>query len=162
MTLRIRTATLDDLDIVTELEQAAFLPAEAASRERMEQRLLYFPNHFHLMFNGDALVSYISAMPSDERDLRDEMYADARLQDELGSWEMIFSVATLPSYQDLGIASQLMRSYLESTREQGRKGIVLTCKEKLVGFYARFGFVDEGMSDSSHGGATWYQMRLVF
>ena len=55
-----------------------------------------------------------------------------------------------------------MRSYLESTREQGRKGIVLTCKEKLVGFYARFGFVDEGMSDSSHGGATWYQMRLVF
>ena len=88
MTLRIRTATLDDLGIVTELEQAAFLPAEAASRERMEQRLLYFPNHFHLMFNGDVLVSYISAMPSDERDLRDEMYADARLQDELGSWEI--------------------------------------------------------------------------
>lgn len=114
MTLKIRTATLDDLDLVTKLEQEAFLPAEAASRERMEQRLLYFPNHFHLMFNGDVLVSYISAMPSDEHDLRDEMYADARLQNELGSREMIFSVATLPSYQHLGIASQLMRSYLES------------------------------------------------
>lgn len=39
MTLKIRTATLDDLDLVTKLEQAAFPPAEAASRERMEQRL---------------------------------------------------------------------------------------------------------------------------
>ena len=43
----------------------------------------------------------------------------------------------------------------------GRKGIVLTCKERLVGFYARLGFVDEGTSASTHGNVVWRQMRLT-
>ena len=44
----------------------------------------------------------------------------------------------------------------------GRKGIVLTCKERLIGFYAQFGFVDEGVSVSTHGDVVWHQMRLTF
>lgn len=43
-----------------------------------------------------------------------------------------------------------------------RKGIVLTCKERLIGFYAQFGFVDEGVSVSTHGDVVWHQMRLTF
>ena len=45
---------------------------------------------------------------------------------------------------------------------QGRKGLVLTCKEKLLHYYAKFGFVNEGVSASTHGGVVWYQMRLRF
>ena len=45
---------------------------------------------------------------------------------------------------------------------QGRKGLVLTCKEKLLHYYAKFGFVNEGVSGSTHGGVVWYQMRLKF
>jgi len=44
----------------------------------------------------------------------------------------------------------------------GRRGVVLTCKERLIGFYARFGFVDEGVSASTHGDVVWHQMRLTF
>ena len=29
-------------------------------------------------------------------------------------------------------------------------------------FYQKFGFKSEGKSDSTHGGAVWYQMRLTF
>ena len=47
-------------------------------------------------------------------------------------------------------------------RAQGRKGLVLTCKEKLVHYYAKLGFVSEGVSGSTHGNVTWYQMRLTF
>ena len=39
---------------------------------------------------------------------------------------------------------------------------MLTCKEELLHFYERFGFVSEGVSGSVHGGAVWYQMRLDF
>ena len=39
---------------------------------------------------------------------------------------------------------------------------VLTCKEALVHYYAKFGFVNEGVSGSTHGGVVWYQMRLKF
>ena len=37
---------------------------------------------------------------------------------------------------------------------------MLTCKDKLLHYYAKFGFVNEGVSASTHGGVVWYQMRL--
>ena len=39
---------------------------------------------------------------------------------------------------------------------------MLTCKERLLPFYSGFGFVNEGVSGSVHGGVVWYQMRLTF
>ena len=47
-------------------------------------------------------------------------------------------------------------------KKQNRRGLVLTCKDALVQFYAKFGFVDEGMSESVHGGVPWHEMRLTF
>ena len=47
--------------------------------------------------------------------------------------------------------------------EQGRMGVVLTCKGRLIRYYEKFGFVNEGLTaKSTHGGAEWYQMRLTF
>ena len=40
--------------------------------------------------------------------------------------------------------------------------MVLTCKDRLLAYYAKFGFVNEGVSVSTHGGVVWYQMRLRF
>ena len=51
---------------------------------------------------------------------------------------------------------------IAEARRQGRKGLVLTCKDRLVHYYAKFGFVSEGISGSTHGDVTWYQMRLTF
>ena len=40
---------------------------------------------------------------------------------------------------------------------------MLTCKERLIPYYVKFGFKDEGVSDkSTHGNVVWHQMRLVF
>ena len=55
----------------------------------------------------------------------------------------------------------LLKQMIEDAKAHHRSGVVLTCKEQLVHYYARFGFVDEGVSDSSHGGVVWHQMRLV-
>ena len=52
---------------------------------------------------------------------------------------------------------------IADAKEQGRKGLVLTCKKRLVHYYAKFGFVDEGVTDkSTHGNVAWHQMRLAF
>lgn len=51
---------------------------------------------------------------------------------------------------------------IADARAQGRKGLVLTCKDRLVHYYAKLGFVSEGVSGSTHGGVVWYQMRLTF
>lgn len=52
---------------------------------------------------------------------------------------------------------------IADAKEQGRKGVVLTCKNRLVHYYAKFGFADEGVTDkSTHGKVSWHQMRLTF
>ena len=91
------------------------------------------------------------------------MYADASMHDENGRWQMIFGVNTVPEYRRRGCAGQLIRRAIEDAGARGRAGLVLTCKDHMVSYYARFGFVNEGISDKSgHGGAVWNQMRLAF
>ena len=75
---------------------------------------------------------------------------------------MIFGVNTLPAYRRQGVAAALIRRAIADARAQGRKGLVLTCKDQLVHYYAKFGFVSEGVSASTHGGVVWFQMRLTF
>ena len=101
-------------------------------------------------------------MTTDEPVLRDEMYDAAALHDEAGAWQMIFGVVTVPEFRRRGYAGQLLRHVVEEARAQGRRGLVLTCKDHLVHYYAKFGFVDEGLSDSTHGGVAWHEMRLAF
>lgn len=52
---------------------------------------------------------------------------------------------------------------IADAKQQGRRGLVLTCKERLIPYYAKLGFSDEGVSEkSTHGNVTWHQMRLAF
>ena len=90
------------------------------------------------------------------------MFERADMHNESGDWQMIFGVNTIPTYRGKGCAGELIRRAVSDAKEQGRKGLVLTCKDRLVPYYEKFGFVNEGLSRSTHGDAVWYQMRLVF
>ena len=162
-TRMIRTATLADLDAVAAVEAACFPAAEAATREELADRLAHYGDHFWLMFDGGTLIAFVDGMVTDRTDLTDDLYADAALHDAHGAWQMIFGVNTLPEYRRHGCAGQLLRRAVADARQQGRKGLVLTCKERLLPYYAKFGFQDEGVTDkSTHGNVAWHQMRLSF
>ncbi len=159
----IRNATLDDLNAVAAVEAQCFPEAEAATAVEFEDRIRHYGNHFWLMFDGELLVSFVDGFVTDEPDLTDVMYEKADMHNEDGKWQMIFGVNTIPSYRHRGLAGQLIRRAVQDARAEGRRGLVLTCKERLVPYYAKFGFVSEGVTEkSSHGGVTWYQMRLTF
>ena len=162
--MNIRTATLEDLQAVTAVEAACFPPAEAAPEVEFKDRLTHYGNHFWLLFDEEGrLLSFVDGMVTDEADLTDDMYADASLHNEQGAWQMIFGVNTIPSCRRQGYAGKLLQAAIAAARQQNRKGLVLTCKDKLVHYYASFGFTDEGVSDKSvHGGVVWHQMRLTF
>ena len=161
--ITIRTATLQDLDAVTAVEAACFPPAEAASKDEFYDRLTYYANHFWLLFEGDTLISFVDGMVTDDKDLTDDMYARAALHNEQGAWQMIFGVNTMPSYRKKGYAGRLLQAAITDARRQKRRGLVLTCKDRLISYYGEFGFLDEGVTSKSvHGGAIWHQMRLTF
>ena len=159
-TVEIRNATMDDLQAIAAVEAACFPAAEAATAEEFAGRLAHYAGHFWLLFEQGELVAFVDGFCTDTPDLTDEMYADAALHDENGAWQMIFGVNTLPRCRCRGYAGLLLQRAIADARAQGRKGLVLTCKEKLLHYYAKFGFVNEGVSASTHGGVVWYQMRL--
>ena len=160
--MEIRTATLKDLDAVSAVEAACFPAAEAATPAEFAERLRHYGSHFWLMFDGEKLIGFVDGMVTDRADLIDDLYAQASLHNENGAWQMIFGVNTLPEYRRRGVAAALLERAIADAKAQGRKGLVLTCKDKLVHYYAKFGFVSEGVSESTHGGVVWYQMRLTF
>ena len=160
--MEIRHATAADLEALAEVEAECFPKAEAATAEELAGRVKYYGNHFWLMFDGDRLVSFVDGFVTDAADLTDEMYAKAELHQEDGAWQMIFGVNTLPAYRKHGYAGELLKAAIADAREQGRKGLVLTCKDRLLHYYAKFGFKNEGVSGSCHGGVPWDQMRLTF
>ena len=161
--MQIRKATSADLERLTAVEQVCFPPAEAARKEDFARRLAVYPQHFWLLEDEDGtLVGFINGMATDEPLLRDEMYENADLHREDGAWQMIFGVNTVPQYRRQGCAARLMEQVISDAKAQGRKGCVLTCKDKLVHYYEKFGYQNEGVSQSTHGGVVWYDMRLTF
>ena len=135
----IKYATAEDIAAIAAVEAECFPPAEAATEKEFIDRVKYYGNHFWLMYEAEKLIAFVDGFVTDEPDLTDEMYEKATLHDEL------------------------IHRAIEDARKQGRKGLVLTCKDRLVHYYAKFGFTDEGVSDkSTHGNAVWYQMRLTF
>ena len=163
MDILIRKATTSDLDLVTHIEATCFPPAEAAPREAFKERLDHYAGQFLIAFDGDTPIGFIDGFVTDDEVLTDEMFADASLHNPNGAWQMIFGVNTLPEYRKRGYAGELIRRAIADARQQDRKGLVLTCKERLIAYYAKFGFVDEGVSEkSTHGNVRWHQMRLAF
>lgn len=159
----IRTATIEDLDAIAAVEAECFPAAEAASKEEFADRLAHYADYFWLMFDGDKLIAFVDGFVTNEPDLTDEMYAKADMHDASGRWQMIFGVNTLPGYRKHGYAGELIQRAIDTAREQKRAGLVLTCKDELVSYYTKFGFMNEGRSDKSqHGGVSWNQMRLTF
>ena len=161
--MNIRYATMADLDDIASVESVCFPVLEAATKEEFEQRIKYFGNHFWLMFDEGKLIAFVDGFVTDEANLTDEMYENASMHNENGAWQMIFGVNTLPEYRRCGYAKELIKKAILDAGKQNRKGLVLTCKESLVPYYSKFGFVDEGITDkSTHGNVLWHQMRLDF
>lgn len=158
--MEIRKARPEDAAALAAIEAACFPAAEAATEGDIAARLAVYPEHFYLACEDGSVVGFVDGMTTDEKDLTDEMYQNAALHDENGAWQMIFGVNTLPDYRKRGYAARLIEALIADAKEQGRRGVVLTCKEKLLPYYAKFGFADEGVSGSTHGNVVWHQMRM--
>lgn len=157
----IRNATINDLNDIIELEHCCFPLNEAASTEDLKDRLKHYPNHFWLLYEDEKLVSLIDGLCTDIEELNDDMFHNASMHDESGKVQMILSVCTHPDYRGKGYSSKLMNQVISDCKKQNRKNIVLTCKSYLLDFYMKLGFVDEGLSESNHGGENWNQVRLT-
>lgn len=159
--MEIRSACLDDIPALAQVEALCFPPAEAAGHAVLRGRVEAYGGHFWLLWDEGRLACFVDGPVTCQPHLEDWMYGDPAVHDAAGPWQMIFGVNTVPDYRRQGYAGLVLRRAIADASRQGRKGLVLTCKPPLIPYYAHFGFVDEGVSHSRHGGALWHQMRLT-
>lgn len=160
MDILIRQVRPEDLDAVTRVESVCFPQAEAATRESFSQRIEAFPESFFVAEKDGEIVGFINGCVTDSRVIADEMFEDAGFHNPDGAYQSIFGLDVLPEYQHQGLASRLMRHLIMTAKLRGKKGLILTCKDRLIGFYESFGYRSLGVSQSVHGGAVWYDMIL--
>ncbi len=160
--LEFRRGSAADLDLVTAIEAECFPAAEAATREQFAERLASYGEHFWILEADGKPVGFIDGMVTDKETISDDMFADASLNVPAGAWQAVFGLNVLPAYRRRGYAAKLVEKFIAEARNEGRRGCILTCKDHLLHYYARFGFVNTGVSASVHGGAKWYDMRLTF
>lgn len=160
--MRVRKAKMSDLREITAVEATCFPPQEAANRKEFKKRLKVYPNHFWILEEDGKIISFINGMVTNDTTIKDIMFEDASLHDENGDWQAIFGVNTIPEYRNQGMAAKVMEEVIKDAKLQGRKGCILTCKDKLLHYYEKFGFKNCGISQSNHGGTIWYDMRLEF
>ena len=160
--MNFRNATIDDLASIHQIETVCFPPNEAASLDSLSKRLQVFPHHFWLLEDEGQVIGFINGMVTDNKTIADEMFKQAELHNENGSWQSVFGLAVLPEFRRKGYAEKLINHLIQKSKEQNRKGITLTCKEHLIPYYQKLGFVDVGLSKSVHGGAVWHDMIIEF
>lgn len=163
----IRTAKPEDAAAIVEIDSRCFNANEAITPEFCAEKMAGYNGHYWVVIdteNNDRVVTYLNGFCTDKRDLLDEdLDHPGAAHHEDGAWQMLCGLATLPEYQGKGLAQLIMDHAIELARKEGRKGVVLTCKDHLVPFYAnKFGYVNEGPAASNAFGEKWNQMRITF
>jgi len=161
MKIKIRQACIGDLDAITKVEASCFPEAEAATRISLKERIkTFFENFFVAEVDGE-IIGFVNGCVINGTVIYDQLYEDSTLHIPNGDYQTIFGLDVVAECRNQGIAAQLMNYMIEVSKVAGRKGVILTCKERLIHYYSKFGYVNMGVSKSVHGGAKWYDMILA-
>ncbi len=158
----IRSATEKDVADIANIEAQCFPAQEAASLQTFNNRFAVFADRFFVIEYQQKLVGHINGCVYDRPSLPDALYQQADLHQPNGKYQTVMGLAVLPNHQNQGLATALLKHFIFDSRQQRHEGMVLTCKQPLIGFYQKLGFVDHGISSSSHGGAKWHKMLLIY
>lgn len=156
--LNIRNAQIEDVDKLYKIEMACFPLAEAASKKAMEERIRVFAKGFLVGEINGKIIGFINGAATSKEHIEDEFFASMSYHEDDGKTLMIYGLDVHPDYQRNGYAEALMNAFIESGINDKREKVILTCKDQLVRYYEKFGYISEGKSDSEHGGVVWYDM----
>ena len=154
----IRNATIDDADRIYHIECICFPAAEAASMNAIKERITVFPEGFLVGLIDDEIMGFINGASTSGLYLKDEFFQSMACHEPSGKTMMVYGLDVNPDWQRKGYAAQLMNEFISIAEKSAKERVILTCKQHLVHYYEKFGFALEGVSESEHGGAKWYDM----
>lgn len=159
MTIHFQSALPEDLKAIMAIENSGFSKAEAATETSMSQRIQLISDTFITAKDDQGTVlGYVVGPAFSQRYLTDALFQQVHQNDPKDAYQTVLSLAVARHQQQQGIASSLLDQLAKVARTQHRVAITLTCLQRLVPFYQRNGYQNEGVSQSDHAGEVWYNM----
>lgn len=156
--LKIRNVNMDDLQEVVDIENLCFIETEAATKEAFIKRIQYTHDSFFVAEEDGEIVGIVNGPVIEKEFITDDLFRESKENPKLGGHQSVLGLAVDPKYQKRGIASALLTHLEKEAKAKNRETVTLTCKEKYVPYYEKLGYVNRGLSDSEHGGVTWFNM----
>lgn len=156
--ITLRNVQSTDLEHLLLIENEGFSKEEAATKEAFVERIELIPDTFIVAENEEEILGYINGPIINQPYITDDLFEKIKDNPTSGGYQSILGLAVRTQARNLGIARILMNKLEELVLENKREGITLTCKEDLIPFYGKLGFVNHGISQSQHGGVRWYNM----
>ena len=153
----------NETDQAVVIEQICFPPNEACSEEHMRERIGMAPELFLVAVDQESgrIAGFLNGLATDEMVFRDEFFTDAKLHNSDGANIMLLGLDVLPEYRRQGLATELVRRYVEREKANHRRALILTCLQSKVAMYEKMGFHDDGIANSTWGGEEWHEMSYV-
>ncbi|MFH1786818.1 MAG: GNAT family N-acetyltransferase [archaeon] len=158
----IRQVRLADLHAAWIVEDRCYPPPEVASEEKFRKRIELFPEGFLVAELGGKIIGIINGATIEKEDISAEELKGMVGHVPGGKNVVVFTVAVLPEFRGLGVSRRLVERFVEISKGLGKEKVLLICKENMVDYYRKLGFVYTGKSASTHGGAEWHEMGMSF
>ena len=156
--LIIRNVKMEDLSEIAIIESLCFPNEEAATKKTFEKRIRFIPDSFFVAEMESVIVGFVNGPVIEYPFITDDLFREIKANPFSGGHQSVLGIAVTPHFQTRGVAAALLAHIEEAARANKRKSITLTCKEDLIAFYEKYGFINKGVSKSEHGGVTWYNM----
>ncbi len=156
----IRKVSKTDLEPCLAVETACFEASEAADRESIGIRIAGYPEGFLVAEKDGSVIGMVNSGSIEKDDITDEAFKKLIGHVEGGKNIVIFSMAVHPDFQGLGLSRKLMGAFVATSRELGKKNVLLLCKDYHIDYYKGLGFDYGGISKSRHGGFDWHEMVM--
>ncbi|WPK11414.1 GNAT family N-acetyltransferase [Lysinibacillus louembei] len=154
----LRHVEMADLEQLIGIENEGFSSEEAATKEAFIERIQLIADTFIVAESDGKIAGYINGPVISQPYITDDLFKKIVKNPPKGGYQSVLGVAVTRHARNQGIASMLIKKMEELNEQNGRQGITLTCKQELIAFYEKLGFVNEGLSESSHAGIDWYNM----
>ncbi|MEB7434103.1 GNAT family N-acetyltransferase [Staphylococcus pasteuri] len=159
---QFRNAKIDDLEEILIIENQGFKPEEAATKSALIKRIEMINDTFIIAELNEKVVGYINGPVINQPFITDDLFESIDENPTTGGYVAILGLVVDQSQRNQGLAGKLLNEIEQRAKTHYRLGITLTCKEELIPFYEKYGYVNKGISSSQHGGIKWFNLMKEF
>jgi len=156
--LTFRHPLTEDIPMCFEIESASYPEDEAATLESLYNRQSNAGDYFQCAILDGKIVGFVCAT-------RCSLFEEESMSthDPEGKLLAIHSVVVQQKYRRKGIASAMLKRYVEKVEVENIDGsiesMVLLAKANLLGFYVKCGFQVNRPSPIVHGQELWFELE---